>query len=82
MFAPRSLIAAMARSATSLIGLGAIEAGTAYNPANDLGRVRLTARSLAAPVELFTIAANPEGTGGVLRLQWDRTELVAPFRVR
>lgn len=58
------------------------QAGTAYNPANDLGRVRLTARSLTAPVELFTIAANPEGTGGVLRLQWDRTELVAPFRVR
>jgi hypothetical protein len=58
------------------------QAGTAYNPAHDLGRVRLIARPLAEPVELFTIAANPEGTGGVLRLQWDRTELVAPFRVR
>lgn len=58
------------------------QAGTAYDATRDLGRVRLTARPLAEGVEVFTIAANPEGTGGVLRLQWDRTELVAPFRVR
>lgn len=58
------------------------QAGTAYDGTRDLGRVRLTARPLAEPVEVFTIAANPEAAGGVLRLQWDRTELVAPFRVR
>jgi hypothetical protein len=58
------------------------QAGTAYDATRDLGRVRLTARPLAEGVEVFTIAANAEGTGGVLRLQWDRTELVAPFRVR
>ncbi|MDQ3996414.1 MAG: DUF2911 domain-containing protein [Gemmatimonadota bacterium] len=58
------------------------QAGTAYDPARDLGRVRLGTRPLAQPVEVFTIAANPEATGGVLRLQWDRTELVVPFRVR
>ncbi|MFN2564215.1 MAG: DUF2911 domain-containing protein [Gemmatimonadaceae bacterium] len=58
------------------------QAGTAYDVTRDLGRVRLTARPLAETVEVFTIAANPEGAGGVLRLQWDRTELVTPFRVR
>jgi hypothetical protein len=58
------------------------QAGTAYEAGRDLGRVRLRARPLAAPVEIFTIAATPEGAGGVLRLQWDRTELVVPFRVR
>ena len=58
------------------------QAGTAYDPAHDLGRVRLTARALPETVEVFTISANPEGAGGVLRLQWDRTELVTPFRVR
>jgi hypothetical protein len=58
------------------------QAGTAYDPARDLGRVRLTARPLPEAVEVFTIAANSEGSGGVLRLQWDRTELVTPFRVR
>jgi hypothetical protein len=58
------------------------QAGTAYDAGRDLGRVRLRARPLAEPVEVFTIAANSEGSGGVLRLQWDRTELVVPFRVR
>jgi hypothetical protein len=58
------------------------QAGTAHDPAHDLGRVRMTARPLPETVEVFTIAANPEGAGGVLRLQWDRTELVTPFRVR
>jgi hypothetical protein len=57
------------------------QAGTAYDAARDLGRVRLTARPLAEPLEVFTIAATPEGPGGLLRLQWDRTELVTPFRV-
>ena len=57
------------------------QAGTAYDPTRDLGRVRLAARPLPGVVEVFTIAANPEGAGGVLRLQWDRTELVVPFRV-
>jgi hypothetical protein len=58
------------------------QAGTAYDASRDVGRVRLHARPLAEPVEVFTIAANAKGDGGVLRLQWDRTELVVPFRVR
>jgi hypothetical protein len=58
------------------------QGGTTYDPARDVGRVRLTARPLPSTVEVFTIAADPEGSGGVLRLQWDRTELVTPFRVR
>ena len=58
------------------------QAGTAYDATRDVGRVRLTARPLAESEEVFTIAANPEGAGGVLRLQWDRTELVTPFKVR
>jgi hypothetical protein len=65
------------------------QAGTAYDPAHDLGRVRLTARPLERTVETFAIniegvwvPADPRPDGGVLRLQWDRTELVVPFRVR
>jgi len=57
------------------------QAGTAYNPARDLGRVPLEMRSLGAPVEVFTVAVTPEGTGGAIRLQWDRSELVARFTV-
>lgn len=55
--------------------------GTAHDPSHDLGRVRMTARPLPATVEVFTITASEEGAGGVLRLQWDATELVVPFTV-
>lgn len=58
------------------------QTGTAYNAERDLGRVPLTARALANEVEVFTIRVDQTAQGGELRLQWDRTELVAPFRVR
>lgn len=57
------------------------QAGTAYNPARDLGRVPLERRPLAEPVEVFTLAVTPEGELGAIRLQWDTSELVARFRV-
>ena len=57
------------------------QAGTAYDATRDLGRVPLTARPLAEVVELFTLAVGAEGAGGVIRLQWDATELVVPFSV-
>lgn len=56
--------------------------GTAYDAARDLGRVRMRRTTLAAPVEVFTIRAEPAGQGGVLRLSWDDTEFSVPFRVR
>jgi hypothetical protein len=56
--------------------------GQQYDEARDLGRVRLQARPLAEPQELFNITATETPTGGELRLQWDRRELVAPFTVR
>jgi len=58
------------------------QTGTAYDPGRDLGRVRLTARPLTEVVEVFTIRVEPTTAGGELRLQWDQTELVVPFRVR
>ena len=59
------------------------QAGTAHDPAQDLGRVRLTTRRLAEPVEVFTIDVAPTTAGaGELRLRWDAEERVVPFRVR
>ena len=55
------------------------QAGTAYDAARDLGRVPLEARPLPEAVEVFSIAVTADGDVGVLRLQWDRTELVARF---
>jgi len=57
------------------------QAGTAHDPTKDLGRVPLQARPLAETVELFTISVSEDASGGWLRIQWDRTELVVPFRV-
>ena len=58
------------------------QTGTAYNPAHDLGRVRMTARPLGDVVETFDIAVTPEANGGAIRLQWDGTEMVVPFVVK
>jgi hypothetical protein len=58
------------------------QAGTAHDPARDLGRVRLSTRPLPAPVETFTIKAEAEGGVNLLHLQWDGSERVVPFRVR
>ncbi len=58
------------------------QTGTAYNAERDLGRVPLTARALPEVVEVFTIRVDQTPRGGELRLQWDKTELVAPFTVR
>ncbi|HEV2148878.1 MAG TPA: DUF2911 domain-containing protein [Longimicrobiaceae bacterium] len=59
------------------------QAGTAHDPARDLGRVPMRRRELAEPVERLTIRAEPDGArGGVLRIAWDRSEFVVPFTVR
>ena len=56
--------------------------GTAYDATQDLIRVPLTVTVLAAPVEVFTIAVEPQGPGGVLSVAWDRTRAQVPFTVR
>jgi hypothetical protein len=56
--------------------------GTVYDRAQDLVRVPLQATKLAQTVERFTIRVDPAtGNAGVLRLQWDDTELAVPFTV-
>lgn len=55
--------------------------GTAYDAAQDLGRVRMTRSAVAEPVETFTIAVEPAAAGGTLRLSWDRSAFTVPFRV-
>lgn len=55
--------------------------GQSHDAARDLGRVRLVARPLPEVVEGFTITVDQEGGRGLLKLQWDRKELVAEFVV-
>jgi hypothetical protein len=56
--------------------------GTQYDSTQDLATIPMRKASLPAPEETFTIAVEPEGAGGVLRLRWDRTEYSVPFTVR
>jgi hypothetical protein len=55
--------------------------GTEYDEAQDLTRVDLQTRSLDAPVEQLTLAIEPAGSGGVLKVIWDRTEASVPIAV-
>jgi hypothetical protein len=56
--------------------------GQAYDPDADLVRLDMEVRQLPQVSEPFTIRVEETGAGaGVLRLQWDRTEAVLPFRV-
>ena len=56
--------------------------GTMYDARQDLARIDLTSEQLAQTVEPFTIAIQPQGQGGVLRLRWDRTQFSVPIAVR
>jgi hypothetical protein len=53
-----------------------------YDEANDLARVDLKSAPLPKTVDQFTIAVEPSGKGGVIRLQWADTEYVVPFTVK
>ncbi|MGI9179493.1 MAG: DUF2911 domain-containing protein [Longimicrobiaceae bacterium] len=56
--------------------------GTLYDESHDFVRVPMRVRSLAEPVEQFTIRIEAVGSGGVLRLIWDTTEASAAFSIR
>jgi hypothetical protein len=53
--------------------------GTEYHEAQDLVRIDMQVEELTSPAEQFTIAIAPEGSGGVLRLAWDRTQASVRF---
>jgi hypothetical protein len=55
--------------------------GTEYDEKQDLGRVALTRTAATPPVEQLTIAIEPQGAGGVLRITWADRQYSAPFTV-
>jgi len=55
---------------------------TQYHSGRDLGRVKISVKTLAAPVEQFRIQlASAGGNKGILSLSWETTEAFAPFTV-
>ena len=53
--------------------------GTDYAADSDFARVDATTEPLPRPVEQFTIAVVPQGKGGVIRMDWDKTRISIPF---
>jgi hypothetical protein len=57
--------------------------GTGYDAAHDLGRAPMTAATLAAPVERFTISIDAAGgRRGTLAMAWGPFRWTAPIEVR
>jgi hypothetical protein len=56
--------------------------GTAYDQSQDLVRVPMRLTRLSTPVEQFTIAIEPQASGGLLRMSWDTSEFSIPFTVK
>jgi hypothetical protein len=53
--------------------------GTEYHPERDLARIDMQQRTLAEPVEQFTIRVDPAAAGAAtLRLQWGEVEASVP----
>ncbi len=53
--------------------------GTEYDAQYDLARLDMQVEPLPQPVEQFTIAIEPRGNGGVLKLEWEQTRASIPF---
>ncbi|MEX2088766.1 MAG: DUF2911 domain-containing protein [Bacteroidota bacterium] len=57
--------------------------GTVYNPELDLTRINLTKSALRRPVEKLTITLRrTNNSSGMLTIEWERTALSIPFKVR
>src|SRR2546425_5843327 len=56
--------------------------GTDYDAQYDLARLDMRVETLRQPIEQFTIAIEPKGTGGVLKLEWEKTRASIPFSAK
>jgi hypothetical protein len=56
--------------------------GTDYDAQYDLARLDMKVEALKQPVDQFTIAIEPKGKGGVLRLEWEKTRASIPFAAK
>jgi hypothetical protein len=57
--------------------------GTEYHPDRDLARIPLRESTVAAPVERFTVAIEPQGSqAGVLTLTWGTKQLSVPVTAK
>jgi hypothetical protein len=53
-----------------------------FNALVEVGRAEVPAESQDTPVEQFTIRAEPDASGAILILEWERTRVRIPIRTR
>jgi hypothetical protein len=73
-------IPAPAPSGWTLIISRQVGSGLEYSAEHDLGRVPLRSETLPQPVDRFTIAIRPQGSGGVLTLEWENARAWIDFK--
>ncbi len=56
--------------------------GTDYDAQYDLARLDMKVEPLRQPVEQFTIAIEPSGQAGVLKLEWEKTRASVPVSTK
>ncbi|OLE56975.1 MAG: hypothetical protein AUG74_18580 [Bacteroidetes bacterium 13_1_20CM_4_60_6] len=56
--------------------------GTDYDAQYDLARLNMKVEPLLQAVEQFTIAIEPTGKGGVLKLEWEQTRASIPLSAK
>ena len=56
--------------------------GTDYDAQYDLARLDMKVESLRQPVEQFTIAIEPSGQAGVLKVEWEKTRASVPVSTK
>jgi DUF2911 family protein len=56
--------------------------GTEYDAQYDLARLDMKVERLRQPVERFTIAIEPKGKGGLVKLEWEKTRASIPFSTK
>ena len=56
--------------------------GTDYDAQYDLARLDMKVEPLRQPVEQFTIAIEPKGKGGMLKLEWEKTRASISFSTK
>lgn len=64
--------------ATLIVNARTGQWGTRYDRALDVARIEMARETLPEPLEQFTVAIEPDGGGGVLRLSWDRVSYRVP----
>jgi hypothetical protein len=68
--------------ATLIINKQTGQWGTVYDQKQDFARVDMKTEKLSSAVDQFTISLETEGSGGVLKMVWEKTQLSVPFVVQ